>query len=114
MVAAHGVFNFVLGNGEAVFAYCATNLAWRERSYPFSQVSLIDRDLSINLGDANRVGDRMILVATEPLTRGEPWTAFLPGELQGPGRRRRGVEPCLRTGAYGRSGASGSRRPAFG
>lgn len=82
VVAAHGVFNFVLGNGEAVFAYCATNLAWRERSYPFSQVSLIDRDLSINLGDANREGDRMILVATEPLTRGEPWTAFLPGELK--------------------------------
>ena len=81
-VAAHGVFNFLMGNGEALFAHCATDLTWMARRHPFPSVKLIDHDLSINLGEANRVEDHMVLVATEPLTHGETWTRFARNELK--------------------------------
>jgi glutamine amidotransferase len=45
-------------------------------------VRLVDRDMEIDLAQANGRGDRMVLVATEPLTHGEPWTAFQPSELR--------------------------------
>lgn len=81
-VAEYGVFNFLLGNGAALFAYCSTDLTWMTRKYPFSEVRLIDQDLSINLGEANRMGDHMLLVATEPLTHGERWVRFARNELK--------------------------------
>ncbi len=81
-VAEHGVFNFLLGNGEALFAHCSTDLTWMSRQHPFSEVRLIDQDLSINLGEANRNGDHMLLVATAPLTHGEPWVRFARDELK--------------------------------
>jgi glutamine amidotransferase len=81
-VARHGVFNFILGNGDALFAYCTTQLTWMARSHPFKKVKLVDQDLTINLGEANRPEDHMVLVATEPLTHGETWIAFAPGELK--------------------------------
>jgi glutamine amidotransferase len=80
-IARHGVFNFLLGNGEVMFAYCSTELTWMERRHPFPHVKLVDHDLSINLGDANRPEDHMVLIATEPLTHGEAWNRFAPGEL---------------------------------
>ena len=81
-VAGYGVFNFLLGNGAALFAHCSTDLSWMTRKYPFSEVRLIDQDLSINLGEANRMGDHMLLVATEPLTHGERWVRFARNELK--------------------------------
>ena len=81
-VAQHGIFNFVLGNGEALFAYCSTNLSLLTRRYPFARVSLRDIDLTIDLGEANQRADRMVLIATEPLTHGEAWTPFAAGELK--------------------------------
>ena len=35
-----------------------------------------------DLGAANGQHDRMVLVATEPLTRNEPWEPFAAGELR--------------------------------
>jgi glutamine amidotransferase len=81
-LANYGEFNFLLGNGEAVFAYCSTKLTWMERRHPFRHVRLVDQDLSIDLGAENHPDDQMVLVATEPLTHGERWTAFAPGELK--------------------------------
>lgn len=81
-IAAHGVFNFVMSDGTSLFAYCATDLTWRARRHPFSEVRLVDHDWSIDLGSANRPGDRMVLVATEPLTHGEAWLPFARGELK--------------------------------
>ncbi len=81
-VASYGVFNFLLGNGEALFAYCATELTWMERRHPFEKVRLVDQDVAIDLSDANRPEDHMVLVATEPLTHGEVWSPFAKGELK--------------------------------
>jgi glutamine amidotransferase len=80
--ASHGDFNFLLGNGEAVFAYCSTKLTWMQRRHPFRNVRLVDQDLSIDLGTANQPEDQMTLVATEPLTHGETWAPFARGELK--------------------------------
>jgi predicted glutamine amidotransferase len=43
---------------------------------------LVDHELSINLSEANRIEDHMVLVATEPLTHGETWTRFARNELK--------------------------------
>jgi predicted glutamine amidotransferase len=89
-IARHGAFNFLLCDGEALYAHATHRLHWLERSHPFGRVRLVDRDLEIDLSQANGPEDRMVLVATEPLTHGEPWSAFEPGELQvfADGRRR--------------------------
>jgi glutamine amidotransferase len=81
-IARHGPFNFLLCDGAALYAHATHRLHWLERRHPFGRVRLVDRDLEIDLAQANGAHDRMVLGATEPLTHGEPWTAFEPGELR--------------------------------
>lgn len=65
-IARHGEFNFLLGDGEALYAHASTRLHWLQRHHPFGRVRLIDRDMEIDLALANGADDRMVLVATEP------------------------------------------------
>jgi glutamine amidotransferase len=81
-IALHGPFNFLLSDGVALYAHCGSQLAWVQRSHPFTTVQLVDENIELDLGAANDPGDRMILVATEALTRNESWTAFSAGELR--------------------------------
>jgi glutamine amidotransferase len=81
-VRRHGVFNLLLSDGCALFAHASTRLAWLERQHPFRRVQLVDREIEIDLASANSPGDHMALVATAPLTAGEPWQHFAPGELR--------------------------------
>jgi len=89
--AAHGTFNCLLSNGQALWAHCSTQLHWLERKHPFGAAHLADEDLAVDFGALTTPGDRVAVVATQPLTRGEAWTAFAPGELRvfvdGQGRR---------------------------
>ena len=80
-LSEHGTFNFLLTDGQAIYAHCSTRLHWLLRRHPFTQVRLIDAELSLDLSQANGPGDRMALLATEPLTHDEPWAAMAPGEL---------------------------------
>ena len=80
--ASHGTFNCLLSNGQALWAHCSTQLFWLERRHPFGAAHLADDDLSVNFAALTTPGDRVALVATQPLTRGETWTAFAPGELR--------------------------------
>ncbi|WP_410209481.1 class II glutamine amidotransferase [Aquirhabdus sp.] len=82
-IAAHGTFNFMLSNGQALFAYATTNLHWLIRSWPFSQAHLVDMDLDIDFSHYAKPDDRVAVIATEPLTDNEQWTAFTSGELLG-------------------------------
>ena len=82
IVSGFGPFNFIMTNGEAVFAHASTRLHWTRRQHPFVTAHLVDRDLILDLSVQNGIDDRMVLVATEPLTRNEEWTAFEPGELR--------------------------------
>jgi len=81
-IARHGNFNFLPSNGEALYAHCSSKLYALERQHPFPTATLIDCDMSLDLGALNAEGDRMVVIATEPLTAGEPWTAFESGECK--------------------------------
>ena len=81
-IARHGRFNFLLCNGEALYAHASTNLSWLQRSHPFPTAQLVDDELSLDLSVANGPDDRMVLLATQPLTRNEPWVPFAAGELR--------------------------------
>ena len=80
--AAHGTFNALLSNGQALWAHCSTHLHWLERAHPFGAAQLADEDLSVDFGSVTTPGDRVALVATQPLTTGEDWRAFAPGEMR--------------------------------
>lgn len=81
-IAAHGRFNFLLSDGLALYAHASTRLHWLQREHPFQTAQLVDRDLTLDLSEANAPDDRMVLIATEPLTRNECWTPFGAGELR--------------------------------
>jgi glutamine amidotransferase len=82
IAAKHGTFNFMLSNGQALWAHCSTQLHYIVREAPFSVAHLQDEDISVDFADATTPDDRVALVVTEPLTRNETWTAFAPGELK--------------------------------
>ena len=102
-IASHGAFNFMLSNGEVLFAHCSTNLHYVARSYPFSTAQLIDCDVSIDFSQHNHADDCMTVIATKPLTSNETWTAFLPGELKMFAEGKVAAGRCQRASAVSRS-----------
>ena len=81
-VARHGAFNFLLADGERLYAHASTRLHVLQRRHPFVRAHLVDHDLVLDLAQANGPDDRMVLLATEPLTRNEPWQPLEAGELR--------------------------------
>ena len=81
-ISASGTFNFLLSNGEALWAHASTKLHYVLRQPPFAEVHLKDNDVSVDLADLNGPDDRLAIVVTEPLTTNEDWVAMVPGELK--------------------------------
>jgi glutamine amidotransferase len=81
-VARHGTFNFLLSNGEALWAHASTKLCYVVRQHPFASARLADEDLSVNFAEHTSPTDRVAVVATTPLTCDEQWTAFDAGQLR--------------------------------
>lgn len=82
VLAAHGPFNMLLSNGQALWAHGSTKLYWLERRHPFAHATLADEDVSVDFARNTTPNDRVAVVATEPLTTNEAWTAFAPLELR--------------------------------
>ena len=82
IAAQHGTFNFMLSNGQALWAHCSTKLYHLVRQHPFVQASLQDDDVTVDFAKLTSASDRVAIVVTEPLTRNEAWAAFAPGELR--------------------------------
>jgi glutamine amidotransferase len=80
-IARHGTFNFLLSNGQALWAHASTKLCYLVREYPFGEVQLKDDDVRVDLSELNGPDDRVAIVVTEPLTTNETWTAMGAGEL---------------------------------
>ena len=85
-IAAHGTFNFLLSNGQALWAHASTKadsqrLYYVERKHPFAHATLSDEDVSVNFADHTTASDRVAVVVSSPLTTNENWTAFAPGAL---------------------------------
>ncbi len=80
-IAKHGTFNFLLSNGQALWAHASTKLFYLVREYPFCEVQLKDEDVRVNLAELNGRDDRLAIVVTEPLTTNEAWTALAANDL---------------------------------
>ena len=80
--AAHGTFNLLLSNGQALWAYCSTQLHFVERAHPIGHATLADDDVSVDFAALTTPDDRIAIVATEPMTCNERWVAMAPGELR--------------------------------
>ena len=80
-VTQFGVFNFLMSNGQALFAHCSTHLHYLVRRWPFSTAHLVDADVSIDFAKYTTPEDRVAVIATAPLTDNEVWTRFAPGDL---------------------------------
>ncbi|MEI6221587.1 MAG: class II glutamine amidotransferase [bacterium] len=80
-IAKHGIFNFLLGNENLLFAHCYNNLHYIIRQAPFAKAQLKDTDVTIDFSTVTTTKDRVALIATEPLTTNETWTKIPPGTL---------------------------------
>lgn len=78
----HGTFNMLLSNGQALWAHGSTKLWWLVRQHPFQTAALRDEDVRVDFARVTTPRDRVAVIATEPLTADEAWTAFEPGELR--------------------------------
>ena len=80
-IAKFGTFNFLLSNGQALWAHASTKLHYVLRQPPFTHIHLKDEDIRADLATLNGPEDRLAIVVTEPLTTNEQWTAMVPGQL---------------------------------
>ena len=76
-----GKFNYLLSNGQALFAHCSTDLAFVVRKAPFAVAHLIDEDVTVDFGQLTTPTDQVAVIATEPLTDNEAWVTMQPGQL---------------------------------
>ena len=70
VLAAHGSFNLLLSNGQALWAHASTNLHWLVRQHPFRAATLADEDLSVDFAALTEPSDRIAIVATQPRVKG--------------------------------------------
>jgi predicted glutamine amidotransferase len=80
-IAPHGTFNFLLSNGQALWAHASTNLYYVLRQHPFAHAALVDEDVNINFAEHTQPQDRVAVVVTAPLTKNEQWVQMQPGQL---------------------------------
>ncbi|XHX78684.1 MAG: class II glutamine amidotransferase [Stenomitos frigidus ULC029] len=80
-IHVRGSFNYLLSDGEHLFAHCSTKLCYIVRQAPFAAAHLIDADLTVDFQELTTPGDRVALITTVPLTDNEVWTTIQPGEL---------------------------------
>lgn len=80
-IGARGEFNFLLSNGEALFAHCSTRLSYVQRKSPFHLARLKDQDVTVDLSAVTTLKDCVVMLATVPLTENEEWIAMPKGSL---------------------------------
>jgi glutamine amidotransferase len=68
-----GTFNFLLSNGDGLFAHRSTDLHYIVRQAPFAVAHLKDEDVSVDFAELTTPDDRVALIATLPLTDNEAW-----------------------------------------
>lgn len=80
-VGATGECNFLLSNGEWLFAHASTRLSCIVRQAPFAKAHLKDEDLTVDFSEVTTPNDRVAVIATTPLTDNEAWQEIPPGSL---------------------------------
>ncbi|MDQ7990273.1 MAG: class II glutamine amidotransferase [Candidatus Dactylopiibacterium sp.] len=67
-IAVCGSFNYMLSDGDVLFVHRSTELHFLQRFHPFGRAHLLDCPLGIDFSRVNHPDDRMVIVATRPLT----------------------------------------------
>jgi predicted glutamine amidotransferase len=82
-LARDGMLNFLLADGDHLFARCGDHLYWTLRNSTQEHATLVDAELKVRVGDILGPSDdaHMAVVATAPLTRDETWHKAAPGTL---------------------------------
>lgn len=76
-----GVFNMLLSESTALFAFCGSKLSWITRCAPFGEASLTDCDMTVDFMKETTPDDIVTVIATVPLTENESWNTINPGQL---------------------------------
>lgn len=78
-----GRFNFLMSDGETLWAYADNSLHFIERRPPYGGqlVRLKEDGYAISLSEVKRPDERAVLIATQPLTDEAGWQKLNPGEL---------------------------------
>ena len=80
-IGAQGEFNFLLSDGDKLFAHSSSRLCYIVRKAPFALAHLADEDLTVDFNELTTPLDRVAIIATTPLTDNERWTQIAPGNL---------------------------------
>ena len=80
-IAEFGECNFLLSQGDSLFAHASTRLSYIVRQAPFKKAHLKDQDLSVDFSEVTNDTDRVAIVATLPLTDDEIWSEIPAGTL---------------------------------
>ena len=80
-VRPYGPFNFLLSNGDCLFAHRSTELHYIVRQAPFAVAHLKDQDVAVDFNEVTLPDDRVVLIATLPLTDNETWTPLPVGRV---------------------------------
>lgn len=80
-VRSHGLFNFVLSNGDMLVAHSSSLLHYIVRKAPFGEARLVDDDVSVDFSAVTTPHDRVAVITTLPLTDNEHWEQMAVNEL---------------------------------
>jgi len=80
-LAEMGIFNYLLSNGNCLFAHCSTELSYIVRRAPFTEAHLKDEDVMVDFSQVTTPNDRVAVIATQPLTDNENWIPMQSGTL---------------------------------
>ena len=80
-IRSHGLFNFMMSNGDFLFAHASTLLYYIVRKAPFGEAKLLDDDVAIDFAAVTTPNDKVAVIATLPLTVNETWQQLAVNEL---------------------------------
>ncbi|MDX9886145.1 class II glutamine amidotransferase [Thauera sp.] len=80
-IGSLGEFNFLLSDGDWLFAHCSSRLSYIIRQAPFPIAHLSDEDLALDFNRVTQPSDRVAIIATTALTDNERWISIPPGNL---------------------------------
>ncbi|EGV35056.1 class II glutamine amidotransferase domain protein [Neisseria weaveri LMG 5135] len=80
-IRSYGLFNFMLSNGDLLFAHASTLLHYIVRKAPFGEAKLVDDDVAIDFAAVTTPDDKVAVIATLPLTVNETWSQLAVNEL---------------------------------
>ena len=80
-IRQYGLFNFMLSNGDYLFAHASTLLHYIVRKAPFGEAHLLDDDVKVDFAAVTTPNDKVAVIATLPLTVNETWSQLAVNEL---------------------------------